>query len=195
MNGIWDLRARVYDVCEGSDLRRGPYKAELFGAMRGRVLFVAVGTGLDIARFPPGQRIVGVDISPKMLERAEPRRRKYTGDLRFVRADAQNLCFRDEAFDTIVTSCTMCSIPDPLRALRELHRVLRTGGQMLMFEHVRSRNPVFGWTLDLMSLWTRRVGTEMNRDTAGNVRKAGFRIERIESVFLDIILAIQARRD
>ncbi|MCK6484666.1 MAG: methyltransferase domain-containing protein [Phycisphaerae bacterium] len=195
MTSIWDLRARVYDVCEGSDLRRGPYKAELFGAMTGRVLFVAVGTGLDIARFPPGRRIVGVDISPKMLERAEPRRRDYRGEMRFVRADAQNLCFRDATFDTVVTSCTLCSIPDPVRALRELLRVLRSGGRMLMFEHVRSRNPVFGWTLDLMSLWTRRVGTEMNRDTLSNVRKAGFRIERIESVFLDIILAIQALKD
>jgi hypothetical protein len=63
-----------------------------------------------------------------------------------------------------------------------------------MFEHVRSRNPVFGLTLDLMTLRTRRLGTEMNRNTVANVPKAGFVIERIDSVYLDIIVAIHGRK-
>ena len=61
-----------------------------------------------------------------------------------------------------------------------------------MFEHMRSRNPILGLVLDMMTLKTRREGTEMNRDTLGNVMTAGFRITRVESVFLDIILSIQA---
>jgi len=63
MSRVWDLRARLYDVCEGADLRRGPAKAEFFRHMRGRVLFLAVGTGLGIIHFPPGLDIVGIDIS------------------------------------------------------------------------------------------------------------------------------------
>lgn len=191
MSAIWDRRARFYDLFEGSDLRRGPAKAALFREMAGRVLFVAVGTGLDVKHFPPGREIVAIDISDEMLRRAAPRCRGYAGNLRLAQADALNLCFPDNSFDTIVTSCTMCSAPTPKRALEELYRVLRPGGQLLMFEHVRSRNPILGLMLDMMTLVTRRGGTEMNRHTLDNAMAAGFRITRVESVFLDIILSIR----
>jgi ubiquinone/menaquinone biosynthesis C-methylase UbiE len=190
MATIWDRRARSYDFCESSDLRRGRHKAALFRDMVGRVLFVAVGTGVDIKHFPPGREIVAIDISKEMLRRAEARGRDYRGVLRLVRMDATQLSFPDASFDTVVTSCTMCSVPDPVRVFRELHRVLRPSGELLMFEHVRSRNPVLGLVLDLMTLWTRRRGTEMNRDTLSNAVAAGFRITRVESVYLDIILAV-----
>jgi ubiquinone/menaquinone biosynthesis C-methylase UbiE len=195
MSKIWDLRARLYDVCEGSDLRRGPAKADLFRHMRSRALFVAVGTGLEIKRFPPGLEIVGIDISEAMLRRAEPRARRYPGPLRLLQMDAAHLGFADASFDTVVTSCTMCSVPYPVRALQELYRVLRPGGSLLMFEHVRSRNPVFGLALDLMTLWTRLSGTEMNRNTVQNVVAADFRIMSIESAYLDIVLAIRGTKD
>lgn len=195
MSAIWDKRAMFYDLFEGSDLRRGPAKAELFRRMEGRVLFVAVGTGLDVKHFPPDLEIVAVDISDEMLRRAAPRCRLYKGHLRLMRGDALNLCFADDSFNTVVTSCTLCSVPDPGLALEELYRVLRPGGKLLMFEHIRSRNPVLGFTLDLMTLWTRRQGTEMNRRSLETVRAANFRITKIESVFLDIILSIQATKD
>jgi ubiquinone/menaquinone biosynthesis C-methylase UbiE len=188
---VWDKRARFYDLFEGSDLRRGPAKAALFREMFGRVLFLAVGTGVDIKHFPPGRQIVAIDISEEMLRRAQARRESYQGVLSFVQGDAVNLCFLDASFDTVVTSCTMCSVPEPARAFRELRRVLRPGGRLLMFEHVRSRNPFLGLALDLMTRMTRRGGTEMNRDTLGNAVKAGFRITQVDSVFLDVILSIR----
>lgn len=194
VSAIWDLRARLYDFCEGSALRRGPHKAALFKDMVGRVLFVAVGTGLEIRHFPPGLEIIGIDISDAMLRRAERRRRQYRGNLQFRQADATQLPFPDRSFDSAVTSCTMCSVPDPLRALAEIHRVLRPGAPLLMFEHVRSRNALLGLALDVMTLWTRLGGTEMNRDTLRNVRASGFGIECVDSVYLDIILAIRARK-
>jgi ubiquinone/menaquinone biosynthesis C-methylase UbiE len=194
MTGIWDLRARLYDLCEGSQLRRGASKARLFSKMQGRVLFVAVGTGVDITRFPDGQRILGIDISSEMLRRAESRRRAYRGEIEFVRADVERLALGDASFDTVISSCTMCSVPNPVQALRELYRVLCPGGRLLMFEHVRSRSWSLGLALDAMTLWTRLLGTAMNRDTVANVLTAGFKIVRIESVYLDIILSIHAVR-
>ncbi len=188
---VWDKRARFYDLFEGSDLRRGPAKAALFREMFGRVLFLAVGTGVEIKHFPAARQIVAIDISEEMLRRAQARRESYQGVLSFVQGDAVNLCFRDASFDTVVTSCTMCSVPEPARAFRELRRVLRPGGRLLMFEHVRSRNPFLGLALDLMTRMTRRGGTEMNRDTLGNAVKAGFRITQVNSVFLDVILSIR----
>lgn len=195
MRSLWDIRASLYDVCEASDYRRGPQKATLFSAMRGRVLFAAVGTGVDIKYFPPGLSIAAIDISDRMLRKAEKRARQYRGHLELCLADAQDLKFPDASFDTVVTSCTMCSVPDPNRAFREFHRVLRPGGQLLMFEHVRSHNPILGLALDVMTLWTRLWGTEMNRNTLANARAAGFRIMEIQGVFLDIILAIRAEMD
>jgi SAM-dependent methyltransferase len=194
MATIWDYRARLYDICEGSGLRRGPDKARLFRHMRGKVLFAAVGTGLDILHFPPGLDIVAIDISEGMLRRAAARAADYPGKLALVQSDAMKLGFPDASFDTVATSCTMCSVPDPVRALREMRRVLRPGGRLLMFEHVRSRNPAFGLALDLMTLWTRVTGTEMNRDTVANVTQAGFKITRVDSVWLDVILSIQGVR-
>lgn len=192
MTTIWDMRAKLYDVCEASDFRRGPHKAELFREMTGRVLFVGVGTGIDIKHFPRDREIVAIDISEEMLRRAHRRQQQYVGNLTLVETDALHLGFPDASFDTAVTSCTLCSVTDPVRALQELHRVLRPGGRLLMFEHVRSQHPLFGVALDLMTFFTRRGGTEMNRDTLKNALRAGFRITRIESVFLDIILSIRA---
>lgn len=191
---VWDIRASLYDVCEASDYRRGAQKAALFSKMRGRILFAAIGTGVDIRHIPPGQSIAAIDISDRMLRKAEKRARRYRGHLVLCRADAQDLKFPSASFDTVVTSCTMCSVPDPLRAFHEFHRVLRPGGRLLMFEHVRSRNPILGLVLDWMTLWTRLSGTEMNRDTLANARAAGFEIARIDTVYLDIILAIQGTK-
>jgi len=190
MATIWDKRARLYDTFEASDLRRGPARESLFREMTGRVLFIAVGTGMDIKHFPPGCEIVAIDISEEMLRRAVPRAQKYPGELRLVRTDALRLCFADESFDTVATSCTMCSVPDPQQAFREIRRVLRPGGKLLMFEHVRSRNPILGLTLDLMTLFTRRNGTAMNRRTVETAIATGFTIINVETVFLDIILAV-----
>lgn len=195
MSTIWDMRASLYDVCEGSDFRRGAQKRVLFSEMQGRVLFVAIGTGADIKHFPPGRTIVAIDISDRMLAKAEKRAREYPGKLVLLRADAQRLRFPEASFDTVVTSCTMCSVPDPVRAFQQFYHVLRPGGHLLMFEHVRSRNPMFGLALDAMTCWTRLTGTRMNRDTIANARAAGFHITRVESVYLDIILAICGSKD
>ena len=189
MATLWDFRARLYDVCEASDFRRGPQKAALFKHMYGRVLFAAAGTGVDIRHFPPGKTIVAIDISEQMLAKAKKRARKYDGTLVLVQADAQDLKFRDAVFDTVATSCTLCSVPDPLQALREFYRVLRPGGRLLMFELVRSRNFLFDFALDVTTCWTRLTGTEMNRDTVSTARLAGFRMTSIESAYLDIILS------
>jgi len=192
MATVWDLRAKLYDYCEASELRRGPYKSALFRDAVGRVLLVAVGTGVDVKHLPPGCEVVGIDISEGMLRRACARHECQGRSLRLVRTDALALCFPDDSFDTVVSSCTMCSVPDPLRALGEIYRVLRPGGQLLMFEHVRSRNAVLGLVLDAMTSLSRRSGTDMNRETLAHTLSAGFRIARVDSVFLDIILSVRA---
>ncbi len=105
----------------------------------------------------------------------------------------QELDDPDATFDTVATVFTFCSVPKPIAGLRELYRVLKPGGQILMLEHVRSSAIApLGIMMDVMSRLTRKFGPELNRDTVGNVQKAGFRLRRIENVYLDIVRTIEA---
>jgi len=189
----WDIASGTLDLLAFAEQRRlGPHKRRLFAKMRGATMMVAVGTGNDFQFFPPGHHIVGIDISPKMLERAAAKAVAYSGTIELHQMDVCHLPFPDNHFDTVVTVCTFCSVPKPVAGLRELHRVLKPGGQLLMFEHVRSKIGPFGIFLDLMTPLSRRYGPELNRDTVGNVQKAGFRLRREENVYLDIVKIIEA---
>jgi ubiquinone/menaquinone biosynthesis C-methylase UbiE len=192
----WDGAAGSFDLLSfGDDRRFGGYKRRLFAKMHGKTLMVAAGTGNDFKYFPPDQDIVALDISPKMLEKAAPRAVGYPGTLTLREMDVCNLDYPDDMFDTVVTVCTFCSVPKPIVGLRELRRVLKPGGQMLMFEHMRSAVAQFGVLLDLMTPLTRRLGPDLNRDTVGNVLKAGFRLRRVENVYMDIVRIVEAVKD
>jgi SAM-dependent methyltransferase len=191
----WWNSPRLYDALESAgSKRRAAAQKELFQAMDGKVLFAAAGTGLNFANFPPGKDIVAIDLSREMLDAAQPRAKCYQGCLCLQEADLEQLPFANESFDTVATSSTLCSVANPVRSLRELHRVLKPGGRLLMFEHVRSRNPVLALELDLMNAVLHRAGPEMNRDTVSNVQRAGFLIDRIRCAYLDIFLAIEAHK-
>ena len=189
----WDRASRTYDrITRSDDFRFAAAKRKLFALMQGRCLMLATGTGNDFRHFPPGLSIAAIDISPAMLERARERARAYEGRLGLVRADARQLAFADRSFDTVVTVCTFCSVPDPVRGLCELRRVLKPEGRLLLFEHVRSRLAPLAIMQDLMTPLTRRLGPDMNRDTVANAERAGFRVVREENVYLDLVKAVEA---
>jgi ubiquinone/menaquinone biosynthesis C-methylase UbiE len=190
----WDRAAASFDIMNsyGPEKRWGPWKQEFFAPMQGKVLFLAVGTGLDIHFFPPDRDIVGIDISAKMLEKAQDRAARYPGRLELREADVHDLSFPDGTFDQVFTSCTFCSVPDPVRGLTTLKRVLKPGGELRMFEHTGSRYFPFNLMLNLMTPLSRRVGPEMNRNTVGNVQRAGFIVKQVKHVFLDVVKTIYA---
>ena len=190
----WNRASRTYDFFAAVDDKRlGSEKQNLLAKARGKTLHVAAGTGNDFKFFPVGMDIVSIDISPKMLERAKIKAAAYKGSIELREADVHNLDYPEATFDTVTTVFTFCSVPNPITGLQELHRVLKPGGQILMLEHVRSTaiGPI-GIMMDLMTQLTRQFGPELNRDTVGNVQKAGFRLRRVENAYLDIVKMIQA---
>lgn len=188
----WDAASRTFDWFTFADDRRfGPHKRRLFAKLHGHTLAVAAGTGNDFKFFPPDQRIIAIDISPKMLERAARKATAYQGTIELQQMDVCQLEFADNTFDTVATVCTFCSVPRPIIGLRELYRVLRPGGQILMFEHVRSSIGPFGILLDVMTSLSRLLGPDLNRNTVVNMQTAGFRLRREENVYLDIIKIIE----
>lgn len=192
----WDQASLTYDLLTcGQDRRHGPAKRRLFGKIRGKTLLVAVGTGNDLKHLPPGSDLIAIDISPRMIAKARIKAGAHTGTVRLLLMDTERLAFADQSFDTVLTVCTFCSVPNPVQGLKELYRVLKPGGQLLMFEHVRSKMGPFAFFLDIMTGLTRKIGPDLNRDTVGNVRLAGFLLRREENVYLDIVKIIEATRE
>jgi ubiquinone/menaquinone biosynthesis C-methylase UbiE len=190
----WDKLAPRFDgmASKGTEARWKPSKARLFSHMQGNILFLALGTGLDIPTFPNRQTITAIDISPKMLDLATERMAAYDGHLSAQVMDVHAMPFAEGTFDQVFTSCTFCSVPDPVAGLKALHRVLKPGGSLFMFEHTGSKYTPFRQMMNLMSTLTETVGPAMNRDTVSNVRAAGFVIQEVENIFLDVVKTIRA---
>ena len=193
----WDKAAANFDLMAGKGAERRwlAHKQKLFSNMQGKVLFLALGTGLDIPAFPPGQDITAIDISPEMIKRARARMADYSGSITAEAMDVHDLSFEDGQFDQIYTSCTFCSVPRPVAGLTALKRVLKPGGELFMFEHTGSKYFPLNLMMKFMSIITEKVGPSMDRQTVDNVEKAGFHVTEVEHVFLDVVKIIKARKE
>jgi ubiquinone/menaquinone biosynthesis C-methylase UbiE len=167
----------------------GDRKQQLVKEAAGRVLEVGVGTGQSLEYYPENVELTGIDISPKMLARAEARSRLFHGKKLTLReADVQALDFPDNSFDMVITSCVFCSVTDPVKGFQEINRVLKPEGTGFHLEHVRSHRPLIGKLMDILNPFTVRItGANINRDTAGNIRKSGLRILEEKDLWLDIL--------
>jgi len=150
---------------------------------KGRVLEVGVGTGKNLPFHPSEADIVAVDLSPKMLAHATRRASGLQAASDLALMDAQSLAFANDSFDWVVATFVFCSVPDPAAGLRELGRVCKPDGRILLLEHVRSDNPLLGRLMDgLNPLVVRAIGANINRVTVDNVRRASLDIVSIENL-------------
>ncbi|MBI2757798.1 MAG: methyltransferase domain-containing protein [Chloroflexi bacterium] len=179
--------SHIYDVMEGLAERRfHSWRIKLWEQVPGgRVLEVGIGTGKNMPFYPAGISVIGIDLTPGMLRRAQKR---ISGlglcsrvDIRL--GDVQELDFSDAVFDSAIATFVFCSVPDPVLGLHELGRVVKPGGRVLLLEHVRSPHPVAGRIMDFFNpLIVRIMGANINRQTVENVRKAGLEIEQVEDL-------------
>jgi ubiquinone/menaquinone biosynthesis C-methylase UbiE len=173
--------ARVYErLTARADLRGDDkMRARLTRGLSGRVLEIGAGNGLNFRYYAAGVRVVGIEPDPHMLARAVPRIARAAAKIELAAADGQSLPFHTASFDAAVVCLVLCTIPDPGSALSEIRRVMKPGGQVRFFEHVRAPGRVIAGIQNAVDpLWARAfAGCHPNRDTAEVIRRAGFRIE------------------
>jgi ubiquinone/menaquinone biosynthesis C-methylase UbiE len=194
----YDRVAPIYDLMEMlPEQQFRTWREKLWARVpEGRVLEAGVGTGKNFPYHPPGVEVVGIDISQRMLHRAQRRAEELGKTLELHQMDAQRLDFPDDSFDAAVATFVFCSVPDAVQGLRELGRVVKPEGRIFLLEHVRINEPeVIGRLMDLVDpLVLRLMGPHINRRTEQNVRRAGLQVERVEALApLDLVKLIVAR--
>ena len=194
---VYDKFAPVYDKAIGW-LERSFFKGLRERALAAvpsdsRVLEIGAGTGLNFAHYPLGARGVASELSGEMLKIAATKANRPAG-VGLLQANACALPFPDDTFDAAFCTLVFCSVPDPLRGLREIRRVLRPSGALIMLEHVRPH----GWlgpAFDGLSKFTAHFFEDhFNRRTADTVTAAGFQLLRVEEHTRGIFNIITANK-
>jgi ubiquinone/menaquinone biosynthesis C-methylase UbiE len=185
----YDWQMRIFETLLFGDGRRwAASQAE------GDTLEIAVGTGRNLAYYPTGVRLTGVELSDKMLDRARVRARRLGRQIELRQGDAQSLDFADESFDTVVDTCGQCTIPDEVAAIREARRVLRPGGKLLLLEHVRS---LLSWVRTgerLVEPLMARDADHLLRDPLDHLEQEGFVVNYVARLKLGIVERVRAHR-
>ncbi|MGE3490938.1 MAG: class I SAM-dependent methyltransferase [Vicinamibacterales bacterium] len=164
-----------------------PYRQRVTAQARGRVLEIGVGSGLNLPLYDAASHVVGLDPSSRLLAMARATAGGLDRSIELIEGVAEAIPLPDHAVDTVVSTWTMCSIPELPRALAEMRRVLAPDGLLVFVEHGRSPEPgVARWQHRLTPLWKRLAGgCHLNRPIEQLVAAAGFRFDRIEKGYMD----------
>jgi ubiquinone/menaquinone biosynthesis C-methylase UbiE len=195
---------RVYEKTANSyDRQMAFFEKIQFGGGRqwlgrrtqGRVLEVAIGTGLNLAYYPAGTTITGLELSPAMLAIARKRAADLGRDVDLYQGDAQQLPFADASFDTAVCALSLCTIPDSRAAIRQMKRVLVPGGRLLLLDHIGSTwPPIYAaqWLLEQITI--RAAGEHFTRRQLPLVQAAEFEIVEVQRLKAGTVERVFARK-
>ncbi|WP_436925715.1 class I SAM-dependent methyltransferase [Halosimplex amylolyticum] len=171
----------------------GRYRRRLFERATGRVLDVACGTGTNAEYVPESAEYVGVDISPEMLREADEELRRLGRAGTLAEMDAQALAFPDDSFETVISSLSTCTFPDPVAALDEMNRVCEPDGQVLLLEHGRSSVELFGrfqdWRADAHY---EKHSCRWNQEPLALVSQSALALRESSTRLFGVITAIRA---
>lgn len=155
---------------------------------RGRVLEIGIGTGLNLEHYDKAkiEKIVGLDPALEMHRLAQKRLRKSGLAVELVGLSAERIPFEDASFDTVLVTYTLCSIPDPVAALKEMRRVLKPGASVVFCEHGLAPDAsVRRWQDRLTPIWSKLAGgCHLNRDIPRLLNQAGLRSADLQSMYL-----------
>jgi len=185
--------SKIYDLIEQPMelMALKKWRVEVAKELYGKVLEIGVGTGKNIPYYPENVEVTAIDFSEKMLAKARKKAKELNKKVELIEMDAQDMSFPDDTFDTVFTTCVFCSVPDPIQGLKEIKRVCKPGGKIIMIEHVRSEKKVIGPLMDLLNpITVNFYGANINRRTVKNVKKAGFSNVEVENITGDIVKKI-----
>lgn len=190
--------APIYDLAEYPVERLAfqRWRRIIWSMVEGKnLLEVGVGTGKNMAHYPPGAHITAVDVSPRMLERARRSAIASGANVGLSLANVEQLDFPDNTFDGAVATFVFCSVSIPIRGLTELSRVVKPGGRIYLLEHVRIDKPIWGRLMDFWNPVAVRVsGANINRRTLSDVRRACLHVEEVRYLApLGLVKLIVAR--
>lgn len=193
----WNKQAGSYDrqMERWDRLLFGDSREWACSRATGDVLEVAVGTGLNLPAYPDDVRLTGIDISQEMLDRARVRAEELGRKVALEYADAHNLPFPDDSFDTVVCTFGLCAIPDHATAVVEMTRVLRPEGRLILVDHVASTSLPLRALQKLMELATVPLaGEHFLRRPHDQVVAAGLHLEDADRFKLGVVERLTARK-
>jgi ubiquinone/menaquinone biosynthesis C-methylase UbiE len=169
-------------------------RKKLLSKATGKILDVACGTGQNFPPFAPNSEITAVDLSPKMLEIARRNATRHGLDVNLAVLDAEKLEFTDGRFDTVVSTLSTCTFPNPVKALQEMKRVCRPDGLILLLEHGHSNLP---WLANFQDRneyqhYQDHAGCRWNQDPLDLVRSAGIKVLKSKRNILGMFHSIEA---
>ena len=182
---VYENLAWAYDYTFGPTLHPGRVQAlqRMAIGTGDRVLEVGVGTGINAALYPRVCQITGIDLSASMLEKARERvARKNLRNVRLLEMDAADLKFADNSFDIVYAPYLISVVPDPVAVAREMRRVCRPGGRVIVLNHFRSANPMLAWMERSISPFTVHIGFKSDLDLPGFLTQAELKPVSIEKV-------------
>src|SRR5437867_7910466 len=182
---VYENLASVYDLVFGPTLHPGRVHAiHRMGIKPGdRVLEVGVGTGINAALYPRDCSVTGIDLSGSMLEKAHTRiARKGVRNVRLLQMDAANMKFADDTFDIVYAPYVISVVPDPVAVTREMYRVCRPGGRIVILNHFRSKSRVGAWLERIIAPFTLYLGFKSDLDLPAFLVQADLKPVSIEKV-------------
>jgi len=185
VNRVYENLAWFYDFTFGPALHPGRVDAiERMGIKAGdRVLEVGVGTGINAVLYPRDCTVTGIDLSSSMLEKAHERvARKGVRNVRLLEMDAAALKFADDSFDIVYAPYVISVVPDPVAVTREMHRVCRPGGRIIILNHFRSKSRLGAWLERMIAPFTLYLGFKSDLDLPAFLVQAGLKPVSIEKV-------------
>lgn len=189
-----DQADRMERIAGLNRLFTGRFRRDLFGRAEGRVLDVACGMGMNRKYLPSAVEYVGIDLSSDMLAKAKHEADWLEPDDTVREMDAQDLEFAANSFDTVISSLSTCTFPDPIVALEEMERVCKPDGRILLLEHGRSDIGLLGWIQDRRAdTFYENHGCHWNQEPVELVADAGLSIHETRTGRLGILTAIEAQ--
>jgi phosphatidylethanolamine/phosphatidyl-N-methylethanolamine N-methyltransferase len=185
VEGVYVKLANVYDLIFGPTLHPGRLVArDRMGIQpNDRILEVGVGTGINTSLYPSNCHVTGIDLSASMLEKARERvARQGLRNVRLIEMDAASLTFDDDSFDIVYAPYLVSVVPDPVQVVREMRRVCRPGGKIIILNHFRSANPVLSRVERALSPFTVHIGFKSDLDLPGFLAQADLQPISIQKV-------------